>query len=96
MALPARAQELAEAPVAEALVAAGLPRWSGIVFAKRKLAALALHHLVLVLPRLTFLRPCAIMGHGGRLAATSLTTKACLPAHLSVHACMHACRQHAI
>ena len=52
-------------------------RWSGIVFAKRKLTVVALDKLLAVVPRLAFLKAQAIMGHGGRLAATSLTTKVC-------------------
>lgn len=68
-------QDLAEAPTSESATSEGIP-WSGIVFAKRKLAVVALHRLVATLPRLSFLRSRAIMGHGGRLAATSLTTKA--------------------
>lgn len=68
-------QDLAEAPPCESATSEE-PPWSGIVFAKRKLAVVALHRLVEALPRLSFLRSRAIMGHGGRLAATSLTTKA--------------------
>lgn len=52
-------------------------RWSGIVFAKRKLTVVALERLLVAVPALAFLKAQAIMGHGGRLAATSLTTKAC-------------------
>ena len=65
-------QELAEAPVEGD---GGALRWSGIVFAKRKLTVVALDRLVGMLPCLAFVRAQAIMGHGGRLAATSLTTK---------------------
>ncbi|KAK9805378.1 hypothetical protein WJX73_008442 [Symbiochloris irregularis] len=67
-------KDLAEAPASESATSAE-PPWSGIVFAKRRLAVVALHRLVDTLPRLSFLRSRPIMGHGGRLAATSLTTK---------------------
>lgn len=56
------------------------------MFAKRKLTVVALNRLISQVPKLAFLKPMAIMGHGG-LPALSLSVKVSLPLHMLCMGC---------